>query len=249
MTGENAIPRQRVAAGISINADLSIGPYFVDGCDTLVKLWAQRCREFEGRTAHREKEYGIWQSHSWDDFLERAMWIGMGLRKLGLKRGECVSILAEDSKEWIYADLGVQAVGGIPSGVYSTDSARQLAYLVNDSDSRFLFVGDDEQLDKWLAVRDDMPGLASVIVLRSDGLGDFADDRVMFLEDLYDAGRAEAERNPGVFEDEIERSRPEDVALLVLYLGHDRQPERGDADAFQHHVLDLDSTRHAADVV
>ena len=206
MSGGKAIPRQRVAAGISINADLSTGPYFVDGCDTLVKLWARRCTELESRTAHREKEYGIWQSHSWADFRERAMWIGLGLRKLGLKRGECVSILAEDSKEWIYADLGVQAVGGIPSGVYSTDSARQLAYLVNDSDSRFLFVGDDEQLDKWLAVRDDMPGLARIIVFRSDGLSGFADDRVMFLEDLYDAGRAEAELNPGGFDREIDRS-------------------------------------------
>ena len=95
----------------------------IDGCDTLAKLFLFRCRALGGRTAHREKALGVWKSHSWADFLDSARAIGLGLAALGLERGEVVSILSEDNKEWIYADLGVQCVGGIVSGVYPTDSA------------------------------------------------------------------------------------------------------------------------------
>ena len=76
-------------------------PCLIDGCDTLPKLFLRRCGALGARTAHREKTLGIWQSHSWTDFLEGARAIGMGLAALGLKRGEVASILSEDRKEWI----------------------------------------------------------------------------------------------------------------------------------------------------
>jgi long-chain acyl-CoA synthetase len=96
--------------------------------------------------------------------------------------------------------------GGIASGVYTTDSASQLKYLVNDSDSRFLFVENDEQLDKYLSVRDEMPGLSYVIVYDREGLHGFADDRIIFLDDLYRLGRDFLKQHPGRFEEEIARS-------------------------------------------
>src|SRR5690606_29477842 len=176
--------------------DLSKGPYYFDGCDTLAKLFRQRCEELGSKVAHREKDYGIWLSYTWTDFYQHARLIGLGLLALGLKRGEVVSILSEDNKEWIYTDLGVQSVGGISSGIYTTDSASQLKYLVNDSDSRFLFVENDEQLDKFLSVRDELPGLLKVIVYDRDGLHDFADDKVIFLDELYAAGREFLKSNP-----------------------------------------------------
>ena len=106
------IPPQQVVHGISINADLTTGPYYIDGCDTLVKLFLQRCKHLGDRTAHREKDYGIWLSYSWWDFYEHAMLIGHGLAALGLRRGDVVSILSEDNKEWVYTDLAVQCLGG-----------------------------------------------------------------------------------------------------------------------------------------
>jgi long-chain acyl-CoA synthetase len=225
MTLTANMPPHRIVEGHSINTDLTRGPYFFDGCDTLVKLFRQRCQELGPKIAHREKDYGIWLSYSWTDFYEHARLIGLGLLSLGLKRGEVVSILSEDNKEWIYTDLGVQSVGGVASGIYTTDSARQLKYLVNDSDSRFLFVENDEQLDKYLSVRDGMPGLARIIVYDRDGLHEFSDDKVIFLDDLYRIGRDFLKENPARFEAEIAKSEPKDTAILVYTSGTTGPPK------------------------
>ena len=226
MTIAERLPRMQTVRGFSFNADLEgPGPFYFDGCDTLVKLFRQRCQELETKVAHREKDYGIWLSYTWNDFHEHARLIGLGLVALGLKRGEVVSILSEDNKEWIYTDLGVQSVGGISSGVYTTDSAKQLSYLVNDSDSRFLFVENDEQLDKYLSVKDQMPGLSKVIVYDREGLHDFSDDKVIFLDDLYRVGREFLKANPNRFDEEIARSDPKDTAILVYTSGTTGPPK------------------------
>ncbi|TKT77564.1 long-chain fatty acid--CoA ligase [Aquamicrobium sp. LC103] len=225
MTLVEKLPPQQTVKGFSFNQDLAKGPFYFDGCDTLVKLFRQRCMELGPKIAHREKDYGIWLSYSWSDFHDHARLIGLGLLSLGLKRGEVVSILSEDKKEWIYCDLGIQSVGGISSGVYTTDSASQLSYLINDSDSRFLFVENDEQLDKYLSVRDRMPGLLKVVVFDRDGLHDFSDEKVIFLDDLYRLGREFLKDNPDRFDEEIAKSQPGDTAILVYTSGTTGPPK------------------------
>ena len=225
MTVVGKIPPQRTLNGHSFNEDMSRGPYFFDGCETLPKLFRESCKRWGQRIAHREKDYGIWLSYSWAEFYDNARLIGLGLLSLGLKLGEVVSILSEDNKEWLYTDLGTQCVGGIASGVYTTDSAAQLKYLVNDSDSRFLFVENDEQLDKYLSVRDEMPGLAWVVVFDREGLHGFSDDRVIFLDDLYRIGREFLKQNPNRFEEEIANSSAKDTAILVYTSGTTGPPK------------------------
>ena len=225
MTVVEKIPPQQTVRGHSFNQDLAKGPFYFDGCDTLVKLFRQRCEEMGDKVAHREKDYGIWLSYTWKEFYEHARLIGLGLVSMGLKRGEVVSLLSEDNKEWIYADLGIQSVGGIVSGVYTTDSASQLEYLINDSDSRFLIVEGEEQLDKYLTIRDRVPGLAKVIVLDREGLHEFKDEMVIFLDDLYRIGRDFLKDNPKRFEEEIATSKPGDTAILVYTSGTTGPPK------------------------
>lgn len=214
---------EKLLKGVRINAEPGQRPVRIDGHSTVPALLRARCDENGTATAHREKDMGIWQAYSWTEYVTRARWIGMGLRALGLQRGDVISILAEDSKEWMYCDMAAQCMGAVSSGVYTTDSASQLAYLVNDSQSKFLFVENDEQLDKFLEVADQMPSLRKVIIFDREGLHDFAHERCIFLSDLYDLGRQHDDQ--GVFNAQIDAARPEDVCVLIYTSGTTGMPK------------------------
>jgi long-chain acyl-CoA synthetase len=148
----------------------------------------------------------------------------MALVELGLTKGDTVSILSEDNKEWLYCDLGVCAVGGIPNGVYTTDSAEQLVYIINDSQSKFLFVENDEQLHKFLAVREQMPTLKKVIVFDRKGLRSLDDDHVMFLDELYTLGQG-IDKALDRFSGYIDQSDVNDVRTLIYTSGTTGNPK------------------------
>jgi len=116
------------------------------------------------KTALRQKEFGIWRSISWKDFGDAAREVGLGLVRLGFERGETVSILSNTNREWMYADMGALGAGGVSSGIYPTDSASQVEYLLADSRSAYVFVEDEEQLDKVLEVRARLPQLRKIVV-------------------------------------------------------------------------------------
>ncbi|EEE36413.1 AMP-binding enzyme [Rhodobacteraceae bacterium KLH11] len=221
----SALPPQAMINGVRFNATPGQRPLRVDGCTTICALFQKRCAELGPRTAHREKDFGIWKPYSWADYWQHAKWIGLALRKLGLQRGEVVAILSEDRKEWAWFDMGIQCVGGIASGVYTTDSAIQLKYLINDSNSRFLIVEDEEQLDKFFEVENDLPDLLKVIILEDEGLHELTHPRCMMIEDLYALGQQAEREAPGVFEAEIALGTPQDTALLVYTSGTTGNPK------------------------
>ena len=225
MTIQQDIPSTERVNGVALNTVPGSLPIRIDGCDTISKLFQLRCQAEGSRTAHREKDLGIWKSYSWRDYWDHARWIGLGLLSLGLQRGDVVQILSEDRKEWLYFDQGVQCVGAISSGVYTTDSASQLEYILKDSGARFLVVENEEQLDKFLDIADRVPDVQRVIILDDEGLHALAGERFLFLPMLYDLGKRLEAQTPGAFEAEIAKSSPEDIALLIYTSGTTGQPK------------------------
>jgi long-chain acyl-CoA synthetase len=191
----------------------------IDGCRTLPQLFLKNSTRRGSRIAMREKDYGIWQSYSWDDYREYAMAIANGLLACGAQRGDIASILSEDCKEWLFADYGTQLAGGTTSGVYPTYQARQVEHALIDSRTRFLFVEDEEQLDKYLEIEGDLPLVERVWVFDWKGLRDFEHDKVEPVEALYELGRKYGADNPGRVERIVADSQPDDVAALVYTSG------------------------------
>jgi long-chain acyl-CoA synthetase len=197
----------------------------VAGCDTIPKLFHHRVAEWGARTAFREKRLGIWRATSWRDYGERAKWTGLGLVSLGLQRGEVVSILAETMPQWLYADRGVMGAGGVSNGIYPTDAARQVEYILNDSGSRFLFVENQEQLDKYLEVRERCPLLRKAIVFDLEGLAGFRDPQVISFDELLALGRNHEANHPDLWDELVDASEPEELALLVYTSGTTGPPK------------------------
>jgi long-chain acyl-CoA synthetase len=205
--------------------DIAYEPTIIEGCDTIVKLFWHRVRQLGDKVAMREKNFGIWESFTWTTYGDKAREVGLGLLALGLQRGDVCSIVSENNKEWLYTDMGIQGSGGVTSGVYTTDSSKQLEYLVTDSATRFLFVENEEQLDKYLEVRERIPTVEKVIVFDPEGLHEFSDAKVMMLEELYALGRTHSESHPGRWKAEIRRSRPEDLMVLIYTSGTTGPPK------------------------
>ncbi|HTG10507.1 MAG TPA: AMP-binding protein, partial [Candidatus Eisenbacteria bacterium] len=180
-------------------ATLAGRPVTVHGQDTLPRLFRHVVRERGDRVAMREKHLGIWRAISWREYGRQARGVALGLVSLGLRPGDVVSIMADNCPEWLYTDLGIMSVAAIPNGIYTTDSARQVEYIVNDSGTRFLFVENEEQLDKVLEVRGRCPELVKIFVFDMEGLHGFQDDQVMTFEALLELGAAYDREHPEAY--------------------------------------------------
>ncbi|MFC5610106.1 AMP-dependent synthetase/ligase [Variovorax soli] len=173
----------------------------------------------------RQKHLGIWRTWTWKQTADAVREIAAGLLSLGLAPGECVSILSNTVIEWVLADLAVLSCAGVSNGIYPTDAASQVHYLCEDSQTRVLFVEDDEQLDKALEVRTQLPLLRKIVVFDMEGLRGFHDPGVMSLDDLRALGRAYLQQHPGAVEERVQQCRPEDLAILVYTSGTTGKPK------------------------
>ena len=187
--------------------------------NTIPRLFWDSVKSRGERVAMREKDLGIWQEISWSHYGERAKLTGLALHALGLEKGNVVSIASEGNPEWLYTDMGTIGAGGISSGVYTTDSAAQVKYLVNDSATKFYFAENEEQLDKILEVRGECPTLKKIIVYDMEGLNDFHDDQVLSYEEFLKIGEKTNQENPNLWESLVNNVSPDDIAILVYTSG------------------------------
>ena len=187
--------------------------------ETMTAVFWNAARLRGPRVFMRQKEMGIWRAWTWQQTATAVREIGNGLLALGLGPGRCASILANTVVEWVLADLAVLSCGGVANGIYPTDAAAQVEYLCVDSATTVLFVEDDEQLDKALAVRDRLPALEKIVVFDTEGLRDFRDEHVLSLERLREIGREYGAAHPQALDERIAACRPEDLAILVYTSG------------------------------
>ena len=201
------------------------GAVTVDGHDTVAKLFRDRVGRWGDRIAMREKDFGLWQSFSWRDFDHHARRIAAGLKALGMERGDVVAILSEDNKEWVFVDMAAHLVGGIVNGIYPTYQSGQLGYSLADSEARFLFVEDEEQLDKYLSIGEGRTRVEKVFVFDWKGLRGFDHPNVAPLDQLYDLGATFLSDHPAAIDAEIDKGSGKDTAVLIYTSGTTGNPK------------------------
>jgi long-chain acyl-CoA synthetase len=192
---------------------------------TVPQVFRATVRKYGDRVAMRKKEFGLWHDISWNEYYRLARYVGSALISMGLEKGDCVSIIGDNCPEWVIIDMGIQCAGGVAVGVYSTNAWPQVEYVVQNSKSKFFFVENEEQLDKWLNFRDKVPFLKKVIVWDLEGLRNFKDPMVMTYQELLASGRRVMEDNPDGIDRRMDEVTLDDLSVLIYTSGTTGPPK------------------------
>lgn len=171
------------------------------------------------KAALREKEFGIWQSYSWADYLQNVQELALGFLSLGIKRGEKIAILGDNRPQWLFTELAAQSVGCPSVGIFPDSHIDQVKFILNHSDATFLVVEDQEQTDKFLEIREDCPNIKIVIVDDMKGMRQYDDPLLMSFENVQNRGKELSSKQPGLFGESIDRQSEDTVALIAYTSG------------------------------
>jgi acetyl-CoA synthetase len=158
--------------------------------DTFPKLLARNAVKFRGKSAYREKEYGIWQSWTWDEVKDEVEALAMGMLALGLNPGDHVAIIGRNRPYLYWAMTATQCCGAIPVPVYNDANAEEMSYVLDHCGARFLVVEDQEQVDKVLEIQDQLPNIAEIIYLDKRGMRKYDHTHLNAYVDVQAEGRA-----------------------------------------------------------
>ncbi|MBU1740668.1 MAG: AMP-binding protein [Proteobacteria bacterium] len=186
---------------------------------TLPAQLRENAREQGQRPAIREKEFGIWQSVTWQGYYDRVRWLALGLRDLGVRPGDKVAIIGDNRPEWVYAELATQSLGGAAVGVFPDSHLDQVRHIVNHSDSSVVVLEDQEQCDKILDLGDDVALVGRVLVDDMKGLRHYQDPRITPFVDVVARGQEIDRARPELFDELVDQVRPEDVAIIAYTSG------------------------------
>src|SRR5215471_12873956 len=192
---------------------------------TLPRLLLRNAREFADRPAIREKDRGIWQTWTWRQYHDQVRDFALGLAALGFRRGDRLSIIGDNRPRLYAAQLAAQALGGLSVAVYQDSIAKELAYVWNHAEVSMIVAEDQEQVDKILALRAELPALRVVIFDDPRGLTRYRHDWLQSYSDVQEAGRKFGTAHPGYFEAEVDKGKADDVAVICYTSGTTGHPK------------------------
>ncbi len=192
---------------------------------TFPQMLLKHAAERPDAAALREKEYGIWQTHSWADVARLAEQVAAGLHVAGLRRGEHMVVVGANRPRLYATMLAVQSLGAIPIPLYQDAVANECVYPMNNAEVRFAVVEDQEQVDKFLEIRDRCPALSNIYFDDPRGLRKYSEEGLASFDTLLDTGKAFTAKNPDWFRTEALKSQPDDVAAMFFTSGTTGNPK------------------------
>lgn len=192
---------------------------------TLPKLLRRNAQSHPKDPGMREKDHGIWKTYSWDKCFEIMREFALGLAHLGFQRGDKLSVIGDNRPRLYWAQLSAQALGGLAVPVYQDAIATELAFVLNHAEVSIIVAEDQEQVDKILALRHELPMLKWIIFDNSRGMAGYSDPMLKPFEEIQAAGRKFMAEHSAYFEQELMAGTADDVAMIAYTSGTTGQPK------------------------
>ncbi len=187
---------------------------------TLPQHFLARVAQYgDGKVALRQKEYGIWREFTWQESYEQVRDFALGLLALGFQRGEHIATIGDNDRQYVWGYLAVHCLGGVQVGLFTDANASEAAYIIDHSDARFVLAQDQEQCDKLLDIREQLPKVERVIYWDERGLWGYDDPWLISFDDVQALGREMLPQEPTRFESEVAAGVGDDLALLCYTSG------------------------------
>lgn len=197
----------------------------LNGFRTLIGMVDAHARTRGAQVAMRQKRLGIWQETTWAVLSDQASALAAGLMDLGFGAGGHAGILSENRREWVQAQLGVMAAGGVTVGMYPTSPAAEIRHLVTASDTTLLFIEDQEQLDKITELAGTLPLLRQLVIFDPKGVRGDTHLGLISFADLLARGQAALARHAGEIATRKIALAPQDTAMMVFTSGSTGLPK------------------------
>ena len=198
---------------------------------TFPQLLIKHAAERPEAPAMREKEYGIWQAHSWSALTELVKHIACGLHQAGLMRGEHMVIVGSNRPKLYATMLAVQSLGAIAIPLYQDSAGGECVFPINNADVRFAFAEDQEQVDKLLEIRGQCPQLGHIFFDEPRGLRNYSEPGLQALDALIETGKSFCTAQPGWYAAEVASNAPDDVAAMFFTSGTTGNPKGANRSA------------------
>ena len=196
-----------------------------DGYFTVPKLLERNAREFSNSPAYREKEYGIWQTWSWKQAEEEITALAHGLLSLGIKSGDKLAIVGRNRPALYWGFIAAQMVGAIPVPIYNDAVGDEISYVLEHCGAKFAIVGDQEQCDKLLDIKDKLPDLTEIIYLDPKGLRKYDHSHLHAYKDVQISGREKAVSQSATLQDRLAIQTQDTVCVMLYTSGTTGKPK------------------------
>ena len=188
--------------------------------ETIPQYFLDRAKQHgTQKVAMRQKEFGIWNEYSWQESYNAVREFALGLAALGIQRGDHIATVGDNDRQYFWGYYALLALGGVHAGMYTDTAAKEMVYLINFSDAKFAFAKDQEQCDKMLEIKDEIPNVQKIIYWEERGLWGYDDPLLISYDEVVELGRKKLAQEPTFFEDEIAKGDGEDVAVLCFTSG------------------------------
>ena len=188
--------------------------------DTLPKNLIAAWQKYGNKKiAMRQKEMGIWRSYTWQDSCQQVRQLSLGLMRLGMGRGDKVCIIGDNDPQYFWAQLAIQSGGGVAVGIFTDSAPQEIQYIVDHSDAAFVFAKDQEQCDKLLEIRGQVPKVKRVIYWDDKGLWNYQEAWLVGFDELRSLGRSLDEEQPHLFEHSVEQGHGDELAIFCYTSG------------------------------